>query len=119
MTILHITSRAAWQAAVGAGEYAAPSLDSEGFIHCSTAAQVTPVADAFYRGQKGLVLLFIDEARVKPDVRWEAPAGVPAPGISDSDLFPHIYGPLNLEAVSRVMDFPPDSTGKFSLPPLS
>lgn len=116
--ILHITSRAAWQAAEQDGEYAASSLKNEGFIHCSTLAQAVPVANAFYRGQQGLVLLVIDEARAKPEIRWEPPAGALVEGISASDLFPHLYGPLNLEAVVRVLDFPPGPTGAFSLPPL-
>lgn len=76
------------------------------------------VADAFYRGQTGLVLLVIDEARVQAEVRWEAPAGEPAAGISAADLFPHIYGPLNLDAVMRVVDLKADSGGKFVLPAL-
>jgi len=118
VTILHITSRAEWQAAEERGEYSASSLVREGFIHCSTLEQVLPVASAFYRGQSGLVLLVVDEALVKPEVRWEAPAGPPAQGITTSDLFPHIYGPLNVEAVVRVIDFSPDPAGGFSLPPL-
>ena len=117
--ILHITSRAEWHAAQASGQYVAPSLASEGFIHCSTAEQVVHVANAFYRGKRDLILLVLDEAAIKPEVRWEAPAGPPAAGISASDLFPHIYGPLNLGAVVRVVDLVPDSAGTFSLPPLS
>lgn len=117
-TILHITSRTEWQAAQQRGAYRAPSLETEGFIHCSTEKQVLHVANAFYRGQNNLVLLVIDEARVQPEVRWEPPAGKPAPGISPSDRFPHIYGPINLNAVVRVVDLQPDPAGTFSLPPL-
>jgi len=111
--ILHITSRAAWLAAQQRGEYIAPSLESEGFIHCSTETQALHVANAFYRGQKGLVLLKLDESRIKSQVKWEAPAGPPAPGISASDSFPHIYGPINLEAVISTRDFEADSTTGF------
>jgi uncharacterized protein (DUF952 family) len=118
MTIHHITSRAEWEAARTRGEYIAPSLASEGFIHCSTAEQVIHVANAFYRGRNDLVLLVIDETAARPELRWEPPAGPPAAGISDSDLFPHLYGPINLEAVIRVLDLKPDSAGMFSLPPL-
>ena len=115
--ILHITSRKEWLAAQQSGAYRAPSLEKEGFIHCSTDKQILSVANAFYRGQKGLVLLVIDEARLRPEVRWEAPAGMPADGISRSDRFPHIYGPLNTDAVISVLDFEPDSAGTFVLPP--
>jgi uncharacterized protein (DUF952 family) len=116
--ILHITTRREWLAAKTSGEYRAPSLDTDGFIHCSTEKQVVHVANAFYRGQKNLVLLVIDETRIKPEVKWEAPAGNPAAGISLSDLFPHIYGAINVDAVASVLDFEPDPAGTFILPPL-
>lgn len=116
MTIYHITSRAEWEDAQRRGEYVAPSLTGEGFIHCSTAGQVPHVANAFYRGRTDLVLLVIDETATGSEVRWEPPAGPPAAGISEADLFPHIYGPINLGAVTRVLDFQPDSAGMFSLP---
>ncbi|RJP52674.1 MAG: DUF952 domain-containing protein [Anaerolineaceae bacterium] len=116
--ILHITSHAAWSEARTRGEYSAPSLNTEGFIHCSTERQALHVANAFYRGRNDLVLLVIDEAQLKPELKWEAPAGAPAPGISESDLFPHIYGPINLTAVASVLDFEPDSAGAWHSLPL-
>jgi uncharacterized protein (DUF952 family) len=115
--ILHITSRAEWNEAQTRGEYIAPSLTTEGFIHCSTEKQVLHVANAFYRGKNDLVLLVLDEAKIKPELKWEAPAGPPAPGISESDSFPHIFGPINLTAVASVVDFMPDPvSGTFTLP---
>ena len=117
--ILHITSKSEWAEAQTRGEYIAPSLNIEGFIHCSTEKQVLYVAAAFYSGRTDLVLLKLDEAKLKSELKWEAPAGPPAPGISESDLFPHIFGPINLTAVASVLDFEPDSAGKFILPPLA
>jgi uncharacterized protein (DUF952 family) len=114
--ILHITSRVEWQAAQARGDYCAPSLETEGFIHMSTSKQVLHVANAFYRGQSGLVLLVVDETRVRSRVKWEAPAGAPASGISQDDKFPHIYGPLNLDAVVQVLDFESNVNGNFQLP---
>ncbi|HUH97861.1 MAG TPA: DUF952 domain-containing protein [Anaerolineales bacterium] len=115
--ILHITSRKAWQAAQRAGQYAPPSLTSEGFIHCSTRAQVLPVAEKFYRGQTGLILLVIDPTRLASALKWEPPFdGAPPPGVSGAAAFPHIHGPLNLEAVVQVLDFEPASDGQFVLP---
>ncbi len=116
--ILHITSKSEWAEAQTRGEYIAPSLNAEGFIHCSTEKQVLHVANAFYGGRTDLVLLKLEEAKLKPELKWEPPAGLPAPGISESDLFPHIFGPINLTAVASVLDFVPDSDGKFILPPL-
>lgn len=109
--IYHITSRTAWLAAKKFGAYTADSLASQGFIHCSKADQVVRVANTWYTAQRGLVLLEIDETRLRSEVRWE-------PGTDKADeLFPHIYGPLNVEAVARVYDFDPDPSGHFSLPP--
>jgi uncharacterized protein (DUF952 family) len=116
--IFHITSQAAWRSAQAAGKYTHPSLEAEGFIHASSAHQVTAVANAFYRGQQNLVLLVIDESRLTPELRWEAPSGPPAPGISGSDRFPHIYGHLNADAVVRTVDLNADAAGNFVLPPL-
>ena len=115
--IFHITSRSEWLVAQTRGEYRAPSLDTEGFIHCSTEKQVIPVANAFYRGQNSLVALVLDETRLKSEVKWEAPAGPPAEGIPPSDQFPHIYGPINVDAVVSVLNFEPDTEGIFTLPP--
>jgi uncharacterized protein (DUF952 family) len=117
--ILHITSRAEWNEAQTLGEYRAPSLVTEGFIHCSTEKQVVPVANAFYRGKPDLVLLQIDEAKLTPALKWEPPASPPAPGISKTDSFPHIYGPINLTAIASVVDLKPDSAGMFTLPSLT
>jgi uncharacterized protein (DUF952 family) len=121
--IFHITSRLEWQAAQARGDYRAPSLETEGFIHMSTSKQVVHVANAFYRGQSDLVLLVVDETRItlsevegRSQVKWEAPAGSPASGISQNDKFPHVYGPLNLDAVIDILDFNPDADGNFQLP---
>jgi uncharacterized protein (DUF952 family) len=117
LLILHITSKQEWLEAQQRGEYVAPSLQTEGFIHCSTDKQVVHVANAFYHGQGNLVLLVIDESKLTSELKWEPPAGPPAAGISVTDTFPHIYGAINLDAVVSVTDFKPDpATGKFSLP---
>ncbi len=117
MKIVHIASRRLWDEARQAGQYAPPGLATEGFIHCSTDRQVLAVAGKYYRGQSGLVLLVIDPARLASVLKWEPPAeGAPPPGVPASDLFPHIYGPVNLDAVAQVLDFEPSSSGEFVLP---
>lgn len=115
--IFHITTRTDWEAARTKGEYTAESLQSEGFIHCSTLAQVLPVAEKFYRGQTGLVLLVIEPPLLSSDLKWEAPSGgTPPPGVTEGDPFPHIYGPINLDAVVNVLDFITDSNGDWTMP---
>lgn len=107
--LLHITTRAAWEEALAAGAYTTPTLASEGFIHCSEPRQVARVANERFRGREGLVLLLIDPARVGPEVRYENTEG-------GEELFPHIYGPLNPDAVARVLPFEPGDDGAFTLP---
>lgn len=109
--LYHITSKTAWEQAQKVGTYRADSLETEGFIHCSRLTQVLWVADAFYRGQTGLVLLCIDPERVSTEIRYETVEGVPI----END-FPHLYGALNLDAVVRMVNFEPDAQGRFHLP---
>lgn len=112
--ILHITTRPAWVASTSSGAaatYIAPSLQSDGFIHCSTPAQVTQPANAMFKGQTDLVLLCIDEDKVRAPVVYED-------CYESGTEFPHIYGPLNRDAVLGVVDFPPHADGSFSLPSL-
>ena len=106
-SIFHICSSTAW-AAANNGEYRCPSLDIEGFIHCSTADQVGEVANSLFRGQRGLVLLVIDPASVISNIRYE--------DAGNGKLYPHIYGPLNVNAVVGVEPFEPTDAGTFELP---
>jgi uncharacterized protein (DUF952 family) len=109
--LLHITRQESWVQAQASGFYSAETLSSDGFIHCSKVDQVLRVANSFYRHQTDLVLLVIDQQKVKAELRWE-------PGVDDpGDLYPHIYGPLNLDAVTSVFDFKSGENGKFLLPP--
>lgn len=109
MQILHVTTRAAWETAVAAGAYRADSLDTEGFIHCSTPSQIIDVANALYRGHTNLVLLIIEQDLVDADVVYEDCYEM-------GEEFPHIYGPLNVDAVVNVVAFPPNEDGTFTLP---
>ncbi|MEH2067322.1 MAG: DUF952 domain-containing protein [Nostoc sp.] len=106
--ILHIAKRQQWEQAKKLGSYRADSLDSEGFIHCSRSTQIVTVANRFFKNQKDLVLLFIDLQKIQAEIRdQEAEIG---------ELFPHIYGELNIDAVYRVIDFAAGEDGLFELP---
>lgn len=104
--ILHCCPRSAWDSAVAQGSYTADSLAQEGFIHCSTPAQILDVANARFRGQDGLVLLCLDSERLVGELRYENLEG-------GTQLFPHVYGPINLDAVLQVVDFLPEADGSF------
>ena len=114
-SIFHITPRQQWKAAQRQGIYRCESLDTEGFIHCSTLSQVCRVANLFFTGQSGLVLLKIDGDRLQADLRYDPVAGVEG-SVEDGEFFPHVYGPLNLEAIVQVFDFEPEADGSFQLP---
>lgn len=118
--IFHITSRRAWDEAQARGNYRAESLATEGFIHCSTVSQILPVAENFYKGQDGLILLAIEPTLLSSDLRWEPPSGgTPPHGVPYEDPFPHVYGPINVDAVVNVVDLEQNSHGEFSMPNLS
>ncbi len=120
MNILHITTRKEWIDATRLGVYSPASLQSEGFIHASTISQVLPVAARYYQGQTGLVLFDIEPVRLTSELKWEPPTGGTPPGVPEGDAFPHIYGPINLDAIVQVLEFEPGENGMFSLPaPLS
>jgi uncharacterized protein (DUF952 family) len=112
-TILHITTKDDWDRAKRKGTYEAPSLSSEGFIHCSTPRQIVATANRYYRGATDLLLLVIDESSVSAKLKYEPPAGAQS---NQNDLFPHVYGPISLDAVVEIIDFPPGADGTFELP---
>ena len=114
--IFHITSRTAWDEAQKRGDYRAEGFAKEGFIHCSTLAQVLPVANNFYKGQSDLILLEIEPTLLSAPLKWEPPTGgTPPPGVAEGDMFPHIYGPINLDAVIRVVEIISKPDGAFEL----
>jgi phosphopantothenoylcysteine decarboxylase / phosphopantothenate---cysteine ligase len=106
--VIHICQRQEWELARQKGVYAPASLEAEGFIHFSRPRQVLPVVNRFFAHLPDLVLLWIDPRMLNKPLRWE---------LADGDLFPHLYNPLNLEAVTRVLDLRPDEDGQYrSLP---
>ena len=106
--IFHIAAANDWKTAQSVGAYQTDSLESEGFIHCSKSDQLIGVADCHFRGQENLILLVIDAAVVDFEIRYENLDG-------GDNLFPHIYGPLNLDAIIRICDFQPQPDGSFSM----
>ncbi len=91
-SIFHICLADAWNHARLAASYQADSLHSEGFIHLSTRAQWPRVRRERFAGVSDLVLLEVDPSKLRWELRWEG----------DPEPFPHLYGPLNLEAVVSV-----------------
>ena len=102
--IIHVCRTEDWKFAQNAGEYRVDSLESEGFIHCSKPEQVIRVANDYFPAAQDLLLLWIDPTKLGFELRWEA---------SHGEVYPHIYGPLNLDAVITVREYLPDSDGVF------
>ena len=108
--IYHIASASDWERARRDGSYTTStrgrSLEQQGFIHCSDAGQVAAVANFVYADAEDLVLLVIDPDKVHAKVQYDDVPGEPAP-------YPHIYGPLNADAVVGVRPFSPGPEGVF------
>ena len=93
-----------------AGDYRADSLAAEGFIHCSNRDQVAWVANQFYAALPELWLLSIDAERLTSPLRDEDPGiGV---------RFPHVYGPINREAIQVVVPLSRGPDDKWLCPEL-
>ncbi|MBM3942933.1 MAG: DUF952 domain-containing protein [SAR202 cluster bacterium] len=106
--ICHLITQSDWQQAQGAAEYRAPSLALEGFIHCSQdEAQLLRVAQRLYAGRRDMMALDVDTARLTSPIKRE-------PSRS-GELYPHIYGPLNTSAVTRVRPLLLDAQANFYL----
>lgn len=105
-TIYHITTEGVWRRAQLLGRYEAESLRKQGFVHCSEANQVIRVANNVFDGTPGLVLLHIETERLHSRLVYENLEG-------GEELFPHIYGPIDLDAVCRVSAFEPGPDGNF------
>ncbi len=104
--LAHLTTPEAWRQAQREGVYRPPSLLRAGFIHFSRPDQVPLVAQALYPGQR-LLLLWVPAAGLGTALRWE---GV------ETDLFPHLYGPLPVEHVAATQPYGPDAAGHYPLP---
>jgi len=108
--IVHIAAGTDWDAAQPTTAYLPPRFEEEGFIHMSDPDQVHLPANALYSGRADLVLLWIDAERLEGELRYESAE-------QDGVQFPHLYGPLNLDAVVAVTRLAPWEPGAFVLPP--
>jgi uncharacterized protein (DUF952 family) len=107
--LFHIAEQPFWDAAKKSGAYRAVSLDSEGFIHLSTAAQYIATANRYYVGRHDLVLLEIDETAIAGEsLRYEKS--------TNDEHFPHLYAELPSSAVVGVHTFAPGVDGTFTAP---
>jgi release factor glutamine methyltransferase len=104
--LVHICPRDEWLQAQRIGIFQDASLQQDGFIHCSQPEQVVDVANRFFTGCSELVLLWVDPEKLASEMRWE---------YVDTSVFPHIYGPINLNAVTSTTDLQPAFDGIYRL----
>ena len=95
--IYHVTTKQEWTNAAKQGFYESTSLAEEGFIHCSQENQVAGVLERYFSGKKDLVKLVIDTDKLSSRFVFEWSPSV-------EDTFPHIYGPINTDAVVEVVN---------------
>jgi uncharacterized protein (DUF952 family) len=113
-TIIVTTTEEFWQAAQVAGTYERSTIDTAltavGFIHATSPDQTIDMVNRHFGGRDDIVFLLVDSSKVKAPVKYEAaPSGRPG-------LFPHIYGPLNIDAVYATVRPEKDQKGIFTTP---
>jgi uncharacterized protein (DUF952 family) len=111
-SIYKICPASAWREAERQGVYRGSSDDArDGFIHFSAAAQVAATAKKHYFGRTGLFLIQVDADALGDALRWELSR--------NDELFPHLYGELDLGAVTCVLDLRARSDGGHDIPELA
>jgi len=101
----HLVAVDEWASQPKGADYVPAAFDADGFIHCTDgAANLIDTANRYYRDDPGeFVALVIDLSKVRADVRYE----------DDARIYPHIYGPLNRDAIVRVAVVQRDASGTF------
>jgi uncharacterized protein (DUF952 family) len=102
--VVHALTKAEWDRFQESGEHRPESLGEEGFVHCSKPGQMVVVADTVHVDDESLWLLALEESRLDAPVRYETNDG-------GTSAFPHVYGPLTLDAVVDAFPFERDETG--------
>lgn len=107
--IFHIVNKNDWENASDEKSYRSDSLTYEGFIHCSPLEKIPDALNNFFKGRKDLILISIDESKVRSVIIWEDLYG-------HNFDFPHIYGELNLDAVVKITKIKNGTDGIFIIP---
>ncbi|MEZ5292867.1 MAG: DUF952 domain-containing protein [Vicinamibacterales bacterium] len=107
--IYKLVSAGEWRQAEAARRFTGSAVDvADGFIHFSTAAQVSETAARHFAGVPDLVLVAVSPSALGPALRWEPSRG--------GALFPHLYGDLPLDAVRGVTRLPLGPDGRHAFP---
>lgn len=104
--LFHIATVDDWSSA--SDKYTPSQFKTDGFIHCSTANQVKDVAGRLFAGRNDLVILGIDLEKITAPVRYENLEG-------GKELYPHVYGPLDVAAVISSEPIPTGDDGELEI----
>ena len=94
MLIYHIVTPEVWENFKDKNFYEAESLQTEGFIHCSFAAQLEAVLQRYYSDAERVLILEIETKKLTSKF-VEEPS-------TNNEIYPHIYGAINREAIIRI-----------------
>ncbi|MES1989323.1 MAG: DUF952 domain-containing protein [Pseudomonadota bacterium] len=109
-SIYKIVGEKEWRAAEAVGRFTGSAVDvKDGFIHFSTAAQAKETASKHFAGVADLLLVEINAEAL--NLKWEVSRG--------GALFPHLYEPLPMSAVRRVVDLPLCASGEHRFPDIA
>lgn len=106
--IFHLVKKEDWKTQKKESRYHPETLDSDGFIHCSSGKYIEDIANSLFKGEKDVLLIIINTTLVEPELRYE--------NAGNSDIkYPHIYGPLNLDAVVDKIELAHEEDGSFEI----
>jgi uncharacterized protein (DUF952 family) len=114
--ICHVTSPALWLQALHRGTIWAPSLDNEGFIHCSRLTQIETVVNRFYANTATLILVGLDESLMGDALVWEGAAHPDGSPATTEEQFPHYYGHIDMSTVQWSHGWRANRDGHWELP---
>ncbi len=92
--IYHIVQATDWAWQEAKTDYKADSLKTEGFIHLSEKEQIAGVLSRYYQHVPDLLLLHVDADKLDHELKYEM--------ATNDERFPHLYGPLNKDAIVTI-----------------
>jgi uncharacterized protein (DUF952 family) len=111
--IYNIASKKEYEEAVRTGFYITDSLSKEGFIHSSKKNQVEDTANRIFFGRTDLLILVVNTEKLKSELKYETSESSKFSKEEEKNIFPHIFGPLNVDAVEQVYEIEPNEDGRF------
>lgn len=106
--IFHLVKKEDWKKYKKEARYRPESLDSQGFIHCSSGRDVEDTANRLFKGEEDVLLIVINTTLIEPELRYENDG-------ETGPKYPHIYGPLNLDAVIDKIELATEDDGTFEI----